>query len=237
MKLPTSLPNNPGCYLFLNKSKKIIYIGKAKNLKRRVSSYFNKKDLDSKTKAMLSHAKEIDFIATNSEVEAMVLESNLIKKQKPKYNIDLKDSKSFAYIELTKEEFPRLSIARSQKIKQRKEIGNLFGPFVSAEARNQILNIINKTFKLRTCKKLPKRKCIRYDIGICSAPCINKITKEEYLKDIEKAKLILKGKSKIVQKNLKESMDKYSKEQNYEKALIAREQLSSLEYLKEKQTE
>ncbi len=185
---------------------------------------------------MLSHAKQIDFIATNSEVEAMILESNLIKKHKPKYNIDLKDSKSFAYIELTKEEFPRLTIARSQSLKQRKETGNLFGPFVSGEARNQILDIINKTFKLRTCKKVPKRKCIRYDIGICSAPCINKITKEEYLKDIEKAKLILKGKSKIVQKNLRESMDKYSKEQNYEKALIAREQLSSLEYLKEKQT-
>jgi excinuclease ABC subunit C len=236
MKIPKNLPTNPGCYLFLDKSKKIIYIGKAKNLKRRVSSYFNKKDLDSKTKAMLSHAKEIDFIATNSEVEAMILESNLIKKHKPKYNIDLKDSKSFAYIELTKEEFPRIAIARSQKIKQRKEISNLFGPFVSAEARNQILDIINKTFKLRTCKKLPKRKCIRYDMGICSAPCINKITKKEYLKDVEKAELVLKGKSNTVEKRLKESMKIYSGEQNYEKAIIAREQLSSLKYLKEKQT-
>jgi excinuclease ABC subunit C len=235
MKLPSNIPNNPGCYLFLNKLKEIIYVGKAKNLKKRVSSYFSKKNLDSKTKAMLSHAKQIDFIVTNSEIEAMILENNLIKKHQPRYNIDLKDSKSFAYIELTKEEFPRLIIARSQKLKQRKETGNLFGPFVSGEARNQILDIINKTFKLRTCKKLPKRKCIRYDLGICSAPCINKITKEEYLKNIEKAKLILKGKSKIVQKNLKELMEEYSKEQNYEKALIVREQLSSLEYLKEKQ--
>jgi excinuclease ABC subunit C len=236
MKPPINLPTNPGCYLYLDKYKKIIYIGKAKNIKKRVSSYFNKKGQDSKTKALVSHISEIDFIVTNTEVEAMVLENNLIKKYKPKYNIDLKDSKSFAYIELINEDFPRLIISRSQTVKQRKKTGKLFGPFVSGEARNQILGVLNKTFKLRTCKNLPKRKCIRYDIGICSAPCINKISKTDYKQDLEKAELILKGKSKEVQSNLRELMKDYSKEQNFEKALIIREQLSSLEYLKEKQT-
>jgi len=236
MNLPINLPNSSGCYLFKDKFKKIIYIGKAKNIKKRISSYFNKKNLDSKTSAMVSHSNEVDFIATNSEVEAMILENNLIKKYKPKYNIDLKDSKSFAYIELTKEDFPRLIIARSQKIKQRTNTGKLFGPFVSAEVRNQILNLVNKIFKIRTCKKLPKKKCIRYDIGICSAPCINRITREEYFADIKKAELILKGKTREVIKDLEKNMQKYSQKQNFEEALKVREQISSLEYLKEKQT-
>lgn len=235
MNLPTNLPENPGCYLFLDKSKKIIYIGKAKNLKKRVTSYFTKKDHDSKTQALVEHINEIDFIATNTEVEALLLENNLIKKNKPKYNIHLKDSKSFAFIELTNEEFPRLLIARTEIVKKSKTDSKLFGPFISGDSRNQILEIINKTFQLRTCKNLPKRKCIRYDIGICSAPCINKIGKIEYNEDVKKAELILKGKISEVKSQLKESMKKHSQKQNFEKALLIRNQISSLEYLKEKQ--
>lgn len=235
MKPKTNLPNKPGCYLFLNRTKKIIYIGKAKDLKKRVNSYFSKKDHDNKTLTLVSKIHSIDFIQTNTEIEALLLENNLIKKHKPKYNIDLKDSKSFAFIELSKEKFPRLKIARTEIIKKSKTDSKLFGPFTSGESRNQIMDLVNKTFGLRTCKALPKRKCIRYDIGICSAPCINKITEKEYNKDTKKAELILKGKTNEVKTKLKELMKKYSKKQNYEKALQIKNQLLSLEYLKEKQ--
>lgn len=225
-----NIPESPGCYLYLDKNKKIIYVGKAKNLKKRVSSYFKNKYLDSKTQALVSNIKEIDFIVTNSEVEALILENSLIKKNKPKYNIDLKDSKGYAYIHLTDEKFPRYLIARNKKNK-----GKYFGPFISAQGRDYILQLINKTFKLRTCKKLPKRKCLRYDIGICSAPCINKISKDEYEKDVKEAELVLKGKTKELEKKLEEKMNKYSKKQEFEKALVAREKILAIQYLKEKQ--
>lgn len=231
----SGLPNSPGCYLFFDKSDKIIYIGKAKNLKKRVSSYFLKKELDSKTKVLVSNIKKIDFIVTNTEVEALLLENNLIKKNKPKYNLDLKDSKSFAYIEVINEIFPRLIISRSEKIKKESEKKEIYGPFTSGDLRNQVLDLLNKTFKLRTCKKLPKKKCIRFDIGICSAPCINEISKEEYLENLEKAKFILKGNSKELVEKLKKSMKEYSLNKEFEKALIIREQILSVEYLTEKQ--
>ncbi|MBT4376757.1 excinuclease ABC subunit C [archaeon] len=230
-----NLPNKPGCYIFLDKSKKIIYIGKAKNLKKRVQSYFSKKNHDSKTESLLKNIFSMDFLTTNTEVEALLLEDNLIKKNKPKYNIDLKDSKSYAFIELTNEEYPRLIIARTDLTKKRKTTGKLFGPFVSAESRNQAINILNKTFQIRTCNKLPKRKCIRYDLGICSAPCTNIISQKEYLENVKKPEMILKGKDKDLIRNLKQTMKKYSKEFNYEKALLVREQLRSVEYLREKQ--
>ena len=235
MKINKEIPNSPGCYFFLDMSKKIIYIGKAKDLKKRVSSYFNKKDHDEKTKVLLSKINEIDFLVSNSEVEAMILENNLIKKYKPKYNINLKDSKSFAYIESTLEKFPRLISSRSEELKNKKEKGELFGPFTSGEARNQILDLLNKTFRLRTCKKLPKKKCIRYDLGICSGPCINKISEKEYLNDLEKAKLVLKGKTKEVKEKIKKSMQEQIKNENFEKAILLREQLKSLEYINSKQ--
>lgn len=232
MKIDLSkIPNNPGCYIYLDKFGKIIYVGKAKNLRKRVSSYFNKKDLDSKTKSLVEKIKNIDFIITNNEVEALILENSLIKKNKPKYNIDLKDSKGYAFIEATNEEYPRLIVSR----KKEKDGGTYFGPFTSAQSRDYVLQTINKTFKLRTCKKLPQKKCIRYDIGICSAPCINAISKEEYLEDVHLAKLALKGKTKDIEKILELQMKKYSKNQEFEKALIAREKMSSIEYLSKKQ--
>lgn len=226
----SNIPENPGCYIYLNSSKKIIYIGKAKNLKKRVSSYFNKKDSDSKTQALVSHIHKIDFIVTNTEVEALILENSLIKKNKPKYNIDLKDSKAYAYIYLTDEKYPRFLIARDKKKK-----GEYFGPFVSAQGRDYVLETINKTFKIRTCKKIPKKKCIRYDIGICSAPCINKISEKEYLKSIKEARLFLKGKTKELEKKLEKRMNLYSKNQDFEKAMIIREKIKSINYLTEKQ--
>ena len=228
----TAIPKNPGCYLFKDINGTILYIGKAKNLVKRVRSYFTKRHIDSKTRKLVSKIDSVDFFVTDSEIEALILENNLIKKHAPKYNIDLKDSKRYAYIELTNEEFPRFLIAR--KIDSKTE-SRYFGPFVSAAARDHILEAIRRIFKIRTCKKLPKRACLRYSIGLCSAPCTGSITKMGYLNDVTSAKMVLEGKNKELMKRLKKRMKKLSNVQNYELALEVREQLSALNYLSERQ--
>ena len=227
----SKIPNEPGCYLFKDKNEKIIYIGKAKNLKKRVSSYFTKKDLDSKTFSLVENISSLDFIVTKNEIEALLLENNLIKKNKPKYNIILKDSKEYSYILLTKENFPRFVILREKP----KENQTVFGPFTSAEQRDQILKYINKYFKLRTCKTLPKTPCIRYHIDQCSAPCINKINKDDYLQKINLVSKILKGKTTEVLKNLEKKMILFSKNNNFESALVLRDQINAINYLSLKQ--
>ena len=174
-----NLPSAPGCYIYKDNNEKIIYIGKAKDLRKRVSTYFHKKDHDRKTLSLLENIVSLDYIVTNNEVEALLLESTLIKKNKPKYNIDLKNSKRYAYIRLTDEDFPRLLVAREKTGK-----GEFYGPFVSGQKREYILKFLRKLFKLRTCKKFPKRACLRYHINSCEAPCIGNITKEKYYKKI-----------------------------------------------------
>jgi len=225
------LPQYPGCYLYKDSDNKIIYIGKAKNLKKRVTNYFTKKDHDPKTRVMISHIHYLDFIVTKTEVEALILENNLIKKHKPKYNIDLKDSKSYAFLELTKDNYPRFKIARTNK----KDSQNLYGPFTSGKARDDILQIINKTFKLRTCNKLAVKACLRYSIGICSAPCINEISENQYNEDIKSAKKVIKGEIKEVIKDITKKMQEASSKKDFERALNFRNQISSLEYLNERQ--
>lgn len=227
----SKIPHESGCYLFLDKDKKIIYVGKAKDLRKRVSSYFNKKNLDIKTSVMVSHAHSVDFIVTNSEVEALILENNLIKKNSPKYNIDLKDAKSYAYLEITKEKFPRLLIARKSKSK-----GKLFGPFTSGQEREYVREILTKTFKIRTCKNLPKRACLRYHIGLCEAPCVRKQSEEDYMKNIKAVEMVLKGKTKKLIKNLGKAMKNSSVGKDYERAMKYRDQISALKRLEEKQT-
>ncbi|MCF7901435.1 excinuclease ABC subunit UvrC [Candidatus Woesearchaeota archaeon] len=233
----TQIPTNPGCYIYKNLDGDIIYVGKAKNIKKRVTSYFTKKHTDTKnpgasekTVQLVKRIKYVEFVITNTETEALLLENNLIKKHKPKYNIDLKDSKRYAYLLLTDEEFPRILTARDKK-----EKGQYFGPFTSGETRLQIRDFLIKTFQIRTCKRLPKKECLRYHIGICSAPCTHKITKEKYLEDIEKAKQILSGKTKEIIKQLESEMKKYALETNYEAAKHKKNQIDALLYLDEKQ--
>ncbi|MCR4327320.1 MAG: excinuclease ABC subunit UvrC [Nanoarchaeota archaeon] len=229
------LPESSGCYLYEDESGKVIYVGKAKNLKKRVESYFLNKDLDSKTKALIKNIHKIDFIATDSEVEALLLENNLIKKHTPKYNINLKDSKSYSVIGLTSEKFPRLIASRTERIKNKKFESEVFGPFTSGKTRDYLLETLNKTFRIRTCRSLPKKKCIRYDLGICSAPCINKISEEEYLENIRKAKLVLKGKGSELINALEGKMEKASEKKDYEKALVLRDEIRAVNSLSEKQ--
>lgn len=224
----SNLPQKPGCYIYKNNKGRVIYVGKAKNLKKRVASYFTKNEQDPKTLAMLKKAFSIDYFVTTNEVEALVLENSLIKKHKPKYNINLKDSKKYAYLKITSEEFPRLIVSR-----QKNE--NTFGPFVSAQERDSILKSMKKIFRLRTCKKMPKRACLRHHIKLCDAPCIGNITKEEYNQRIKKITQILKGNVNDVLKELKEEMEKASQKLFFERAIEKRNQYEALQNLKERQ--
>lgn len=225
-----NITDNPGCYLFKDKNNKIIYIGKAKNLKKRVKSYFQKDDLDPKTKSMLGHVESLDFVATDNEVEALVLENTLIKKHQPKYNIRLKDAKSHTYLLLTSEEYPRVLISRDKVGK-----GRFYGPFISAHERDYILQFLKKTFGLRTCKKLPKKACLRFHISLCEAPCIGLISKSDYDKKIANVKLVLSGHTDKLLEKLKEEMKDYSKKNKFENALKIRNQILAIEHLNERQ--
>ena len=222
------IPASPGCYLYSD-NKTIIYIGKAKNLKKRVSNYFNKKDHDSKTSALVKNIKKIDFIVTDSEIEALILENALIKKHQPKYNISLKDSKQFACIAITNEKYPRLALDRQNKSEKR------FGPFTSGQVRDELRELLIKTFKIRTCNRLPKRACLRYHIGICSAPCIQAISEQDYQESVDDAELVLKGKTQLLIKQLTTQMVADAKQQKYELALESRKKVESLVWLKQRQ--
>ncbi|MBU1975492.1 MAG: excinuclease ABC subunit UvrC [Nanoarchaeota archaeon] len=228
-KLAKKLPAEPGCYIYKDKQGNIIYIGKAKNLKKRVDSYFYKKQSDIKTEQLKKRIADIDFIITDSESDALLLENNLIKENKPKYNIDLKDSRRYAYVEITQEKFPRVIIARKRTSK-----GEYYGPFISASAREDVLYLINRILGIRTCKKLPKRACLRYHIGLCLAPCIGLLDEEEYGSIIGIARDILKGKTKFLIRKLESKMKKASNSLEFEKAILLRNQIESLKYLNEK---
>jgi len=225
-----NIPPDPGCYLYKDLSGKIIYVGKAKNLRKRVASYFSKKDHDPKTAILVMNIADAEFIVTNSEVEALILENNLIKRHKPKYNIDLRDSKQYAYIQVTSEPCRRLIISR-----KRTNEGTFYGPFVSASERDYILEYLNKAFKLRTCRRLPKRACLRYHIDLCTAPCIGKVTPEEYDSQVKKAEAVLKGKSDELLRELGSEMRKSSSSLNFEKSLVLRDQAAAIEHLSERQ--
>ncbi len=224
------LPNEPGCYLFKDKNDSVIYVGKAKNIKKRVKQYFQKIDLDLKIQSMIKYIDTLDFFATDNEVEALVLENTLIKKYQPKYNIRLKDAKSHSYIQLTNEELPRVLIAR-------RKIGNdkFYGPFVSAQERDYILQFLKKTFALRTCNKIPKKACLRFHINLCDAPCIGRISKLDYNKRIANIKLILDGHTEKLNKKLTDEMNICSKKNDFEHALKIRNQISAIKYLNERQ--
>lgn len=225
-----NLPRSPGCYIYKDKSGKVIYVGKAKNLKKRVDTYFQKKDLDPKTSLLVKNIDKIDFIVTDNEIEALILENNLIKKHSPHYNINLKDSRRYAYIQITDEDFPRLVIARIHDGK-----GSYFGPFVSGIERNYLLSLLKKTFCLRTCKRMPKRPCLRHHIGLCDAPCIGGINKADYKERMEKIECILNGNHKELISTIKQEIKVLSKEQKFEKAIHLREQLAAVRALSDKQ--
>ena len=217
------IPESSGSYQFYDKNNTIIYVGKAKNLKRRVSSYFNKKHTSVKLLIMVPQIEKIEFIITNSEVEALILESHLIKKYKPKYNVLLKDDKKFPYFLITEEEYPRILVIRKRNKNPIK--GKYFGPYTNGKSMYTTLDLLKKLFPLKQCKtpKFKDRPCIYYQIGRCMAPCQKMISPQEYQKLIKNVELFLSGKQMQLVNELKSLMEKYSQSQEYEKAIKYRD--------------
>lgn len=233
----SSLPKEPGVYLMKNTAGVIIYVGKAKNLKNRVRSYFqNSKDQPVKVKHLVSHITKVDFIVTQTEVEAFLLEASLIKKHRPRYNIRLKDDKAYPYIKCTtQEEFPRLYLVRTVK----QDGAYYYGPYASSFAVKRTMQFLNQTFKIRDCTngfmQTRKRPCLTYDMGRCEAPCVNYVSSEQYAQNIKNAIGFLEGDNKKVLKELNESMFKYAEEESFEVAAKIRDQIRSIDAILEKQ--
>lgn len=236
-KLKT-LTTKPGVYVMRNKSGEIIYIGKAKNLKNRVSQYFRNSPKPSKVQAMVNNVDDFDYFIAVSELDALGLESNLIHKHQPFYNILLKDGKAFPYIKIDlKEDFPRLEIVRKVK---KNDGCKYFGPYIAGIDPREILKTINMAFKIRTCKlKInssthAKRECLNYSLGLCLAPCTGRTTKEEYGEEIKKVVRFLNGNDDEIEKILKEKMEIASNLQNFERAIELRESLKMVTKLKQR---
>ena len=230
LKKAQSLPRKPGCYLMKNSSGDVLYVGKAKDLKNRVASYFNKTAKSVKTEILVSKIKDFDFIMTGNETEAFVLENNLIKKHGPKYNIQLRDDKSYPYVLVDfNEEFPRLHYVRRFKRGKGKEF---FGPFVVGSNISEVLRILQKQFTLRDCSlpefKRRKMPCLLYQMKQCSAPCVNLISKENYLRDLNLALNFLKGKGVESAKLLEKKMEDLAEREDFEAAALLRDDLSVL---------
>lgn len=223
------IPENPGVYL-MKKNDKVIYVGKAKNLKKRVTSYFNREHDSEKTKELVKNIEDIEFIICKSEIDAFIVENNLIKKYLPKYNILLKDEKTYPYIKFTKEVFSGIQIVRTTKALDLKN-GEYFGPYPLG-AWN-LKNSLVKIFKIRDCtknmEKIYSRPCLKYYMKTCPAPCVYKDITKEYIELVEGAKEVLKGKGKEVISRLKTQMEQEANEMNFEKAIILRGQIEELE--------
>lgn len=226
------LTTEPGCYLMKNDDDKIIYVGKAKNLKRRVSSYFNREHTG-KTKALVENIKDFEYIVTATEVESLLLEINLIKKYSPKYNILLKDNKSYPYIEITNEKYPRLIISRPRKVKGHK--GKLFGPYPNANAARRTVELLNRIYPFRKCHTLDKKVCLYYHIGQCLGYCEKKIDDSVIRQMISEVTSFLKGNYDEVRKKISDLMYESSNSLNFERAIEYKEMLEYIDKVLEKQ--
>lgn len=230
------LPSLPGCYIYYNKDNEIIYVGKAKILKRRVMSYFNKKHHDSvKVQVLVSQIERLEYIITNTEVEALILESHLIKKHKPRYNILLKDDKKYPYFLITEEDFPRIQVVRKKNMNPEK--GRYYGPYTDVRAMYSTLDFLKKIFPLKQCKnpKFKDRPCLYYHIGRCMAPCQNMVSSEDYKALVRQAELFLSGKQSELMEQLKAQMEKFAAAEQFEKAARLRDSYMDLKKTLEKQ--
>ena len=226
------LTTSPGCYLMKNNDGTIIYVGKAKNLKRRVSSYFNREHTG-KTKALVENIRDFEYIVTESEVESLLLEINLIKKYTPKYNIMLKDNKSYPYIELTNEKYPRLIISRPRKIKGHK--GKLFGPYPNANAARKTVMLLNRIYPFRKCHTMDKKVCLYYHIGQCLGYCAKSVSKDKIDEMVREVTSFLRGNYNDVKIKLKKLMEESSESLNFERAIEYKEMLEYIDKVLEKQ--
>ncbi len=233
------LPDKPGVYIMKNSLGEVIYVGKAKVLKNRVRQYFqNSKNHSEKVRAMVKNIAEFEYIVTDSEMEALILECNLIKKYSPRYNIALKDDKFYPFIKITtNEDFPRVYVTRNFA----KDGNRYFGPYTNGTAVYEVMGLIKKLFPLRTCKKAiveggePTRACLNYHINLCKAPCAGYISKAEYWKMIDEIINILNGTDTSIIKKLKLEMEKAAEELEFEKAAKIRDRILAIELISEKQ--
>ena len=226
------VPEKPGCYIHKDINGNVIYVGKAKNLKRRVSSYFNKIHTG-KTKALVDTIDDFTYILTKTDAESFILEINLIKKYSPKYNILLKDDKTYPYIMLTNEKYPILKIIRSKKRKKTKN--KLFGPYPNVTSAKDTVSILNRIYPLRKCERMPKDTCLYYHINECLGYCKYKVDEEKIKEMIKEITSILNGDHKILTKRLQEEMLKASESLNYEKANMIKHEIEDIKETVEKQ--
>lgn len=225
------LPNKPGCYLMRDAHDNIIYIGKAKNLKNRVSQYFLRSQ-NGKTAAMVSHVAYFETIITKSEKEALILEMNLIQTHHPRYNIMLMDDKHYPYIAIHKYiKEPYVSVSRTTKDKK----CDYFGPYPNSTAAFEIVDLVNKLFPLRKCKTIPNTPCLYYHLHQCLGPCINKIDSDVYVKYIDGIRDFLKGNNQKIIHSIKDKIEKFSKELDFENALEYKKMLDSINHINQKQ--
>lgn len=231
-----TLTSRPGVYRMLDASDEVLYVGKAKNLKRRVSSYFRNSSLAVKTQAMVAQIASVEVTITHTEAEALILESNLIKQLKPRYNILLKDDKSYPLIRVSKEDYARISFYRGSRNRKDAEY---YGPYPSSAAVRETLNLLQKLFKVRPCEdsyfKNRSRPCLQYQIKRCSAPCVEYISVEDYQKDLQNTRLFLQGKNQQVIENLVTRMDDAAARLAYEEAARYRDQIQEVQKVVERQ--
>jgi excinuclease ABC subunit C len=231
-----NLSNAPGVYRMLNADNEVLYVGKAGNLKKRVSSYFRKSGLSPKTQAMMNQVADMEVTVTHTESEALLLENNLIKTLRPRYNILLRDDKSYPYIYLSEgHPFPRLGYYRGA----RREKGRYFGPYPSAGAVRESLSLLQKVFPVRQCKdsffRNRSRPCLQYQIKRCTAPCVGLISEEDYAEDVRQAVWFLEGKSQTLIEELGRKMEQASERREYELAAVYRDRIASLGRVQERQ--
>lgn len=235
----TNLPEGPGCYQYLDASGKIIYVGKAKNLKRRVSSYFNKEQKSAKTRVLVSKICDIKYVVVATEQDALLLENNLIKKYRPRYNVLLKDDKTYPSICITKEAFPRVFKTRNIDRKG----GIYYGPYSNVYALNTLLELFGKIYPLRTCRQVITKEsvnskkhkvCLEYHMKNCLGPCIGKQTQEEYLQNIDEIREILKGNISDISRSLKNEMMDLASQLKFEEAQTIKQKYDLLENFRSK---
>ncbi|MED1204847.1 excinuclease ABC subunit UvrC [Heyndrickxia acidicola] len=224
------LPDQPGCYLMKDRQGTIIYVGKAKVLKNRVRSYFTGSH-DGKTQRLVSEIEDFEYIVTSSNLEALILELHLIKKHDPKYNIMLKDDKTYPYLKLTNERHPRLIITRKVK----KDKGKYFGPYPNAQAANETKKLLDRLYPLRKCTTLPDRACLYYHLGQCLAPCVKDIQEAQYKEIIDQISRFLNGGYKEIKEELTKKMQDAAENLEFERAKEYRDQISHIDATMEKQ--
>ena len=228
-------PSLPGIYRMINDKNEIIYIGKAKDIKKRVTSYFGKNHASPRTKMMVSNINSIEFTVTNTEAEALILENNLIRNHMPRYNVIFRDDKSYPYLKISGDQYPRISFHRGAQKKDQ----NYFGPFPNSPAVRDSIKLLQKVFLLRTCEnsvfKNRSRPCMEHQIQRCSAPCVDLISEEDYREDIDQAMMFLNGKDTKVINSLSEKMNIFSENNEFERAAIFRDRIQSLRQVRLKQ--